>query len=159
MKCIGRRGNLLGPRLWRLIGATLVALLIFGFFTKEIPAQPARGARTLGPGQLVALDFDNADIRVVIKQISELIGRNFLVDEKVRGKVTIITPRKIRIRDVYRVFLSMLHTYGFTAVPSGVVTKIIPLSEVSRTGIPPISPSEAADLSPSFGLIESPPSS
>ena len=108
MKCIGRRGNLLGPRLWRLIGVTLVALLIFGFFTKEISAQPARGARTLGPGQLVALDFDNADIRVVIKQISELIGRNFLVDEKVRGKVTIITPRKIRIRDVYRVFLGVM---------------------------------------------------
>ncbi len=155
MEFIGRRGGLLGLTFGKLIRVTLVALFIFGFFAEAVPAQPIRDGRTLGPDQLVALDFDNAEIRVVIKQISELIGRNFLVDEKVRGKVTIITPRKIRIRDVYRVFLSMLHTYGFTAVRSGEVTKIIPLSDAPRTGISTLSPSEADKLPPSDRIVTS----
>ncbi len=152
---IERRGCLSVPRVCSLIGATFVALLISGLLAKGVSAQPAREHRPLGPGQLVALDFDNAEIRAVIKQISELIGRNFLVDEKVRGKVTIITPRKIRIRDVYRVFLTLLHTYGFTAVRSGEVTKIIPLADASRTGIATILPGDADKLPPSDRIVTS----
>lgn len=155
MKFIGVGGIRFGPRWCGSMGAALFALFILGVIANGVMAQSLRDGRTLGPGQLVALDYDNAEIRVVIKQISELIGRNFLVDEKVRGKVTIITPRKIRIRDVYQVFLSLLHTYGFTAVPSGAVTKIIPLADASRTGISTVLPSESDKLSPSDRIVTS----
>jgi general secretion pathway protein D len=77
-------------------------------------------------GRYVTIDFDNVDIQVFIKFISELTGRNFVIDEKVRGKVTVISPKKIAVDEVYRVFESVLEIYGFAAVPAGDVIKVIP---------------------------------
>ncbi len=77
-------------------------------------------------GRYVTIDFDNVDIQVFIKFVSELTGRNFVIDEKVRGKVTVISPKKIAVNDVYKVFESILEIYGFAAVPAGDVIKVIP---------------------------------
>jgi len=115
-------------------------------------------AQSVSPEQrkssnLISLDYDNADIRVVIKHISEITGRNILVDEKVRGNVTIITPTKIQIKDVYQVFLSLLHTYGFTVVQSGKVMKIVPLREASRFGVPTFSIKNVKGLSASDRIV------
>ena len=79
----------------------------------------------------VTLDFDNVNIEVFVKFISELTGKNFIIDEKVRGKVTILSPRKIPLRDVYKVFLSVLEINGFATVPVGDMIKIVP-SAVAR---------------------------
>ncbi|MEE9257550.1 MAG: type II secretion system secretin GspD [bacterium] len=136
-----------------VLAVLVLPLCVYGaFLTGEGRAQEVE-RESLGPDDLVSLDFDNADIRVVIKQISELTGRNFLVDEKVRGNVTIITPTKIRIRDIYEVFLSLLHIYGFTAIPSGKVIKILPLREVSRAGVPTVSPSDTRLFSDSDRIV------
>jgi general secretion pathway protein D len=83
------------------------------------PAQPAREQR------YVTIDFDNVDIQVFIKFVSELTGKNFVIDDKVKAKVTVISPRKIAVDDVYRVFESVLDVYGFTTIQSGDVIKII----------------------------------
>ena len=74
----------------------------------------------------VTIDFDNVDISVLVKFVSELTGKNFIIDDKVKGKVTIISPKKIPLEDVYKVFLSVLEVNGFTVVPAGNMTKIIP---------------------------------
>jgi general secretion pathway protein D len=74
----------------------------------------------------VTIDFDNVDISVLVKFVSELTGKNFIIDDKVKGKVTVISPKKIPVEDVYKVFLSVLEVNGFTVVPSGDMTKIIP---------------------------------
>jgi general secretion pathway protein D len=74
----------------------------------------------------VTIDFDNVDIGVLVKFVSELTGKNFIIDDKVKGKVTIISPKKIPLEDVYKVFLSVLEVNGFTVVPAGNMTKIIP---------------------------------
>jgi general secretion pathway protein D len=100
----------------------------------------ARERRGDGDGQasgdnLVALDFDNVDLRVLIKYVSEITGRNYVVDEKVRGRVTLISPTKIPTSELERVLESLLELHGFTAVPSGRVTKIIPLREVKQKGV------------------------
>lgn len=79
----------------------------------------------------VTLDFDNVNIEVFVKFVSELTGRNFIIDEKVKGKVTIFSPRKIPLRDVYKVFLSVLEINGFATVPVGEMIKIVP-SVVAR---------------------------
>jgi len=79
----------------------------------------------------VTLDFDNVDISVLVKFVSELTGKNFIIDDKVKGKVTIMSPKKIPLEDVYKVFLSVLEINGFTVVPSGSMIKIIP-SVVAR---------------------------
>lgn len=79
-----------------------------------------------GEGQYITIDFDNVDIRVFVKFISEITGKNFIVDPNVRANVTVISPRKISVQEAYRVFESVLEVHGFTTVPSGDVTKIIP---------------------------------
>jgi len=82
--------------------------------------------------QYVAIDFNNVDISVFIKFISELTGRNFLVDPRIRGKVTINSPSKITVDEAYRVFESVLELNGFTTIPGDGITKIIP-SAVARS--------------------------
>ncbi len=79
----------------------------------------------------VTLDFDNVNIEVFVKFVSELTGKNFIIDEKVKGKVTILSPKKIPLRDVYKVFLSVLEINGFATVPVGDMIKVVP-SAVAR---------------------------
>jgi len=74
----------------------------------------------------VTIDFDDVDIGLFIKFISELTGKNFVVDKGVKGKVTIISPTKISINEAYRVFESVLDVHGFTTVPAGSIIKIVP---------------------------------
>lgn len=83
----------------------------------------------------VTIDFNDVDINVLIKFISELTGKNFIVDTNVRGKVTIISPQKISVDEAYKVFESVLEVYGFAAVPSGQVTKIVPSTEARAKNI------------------------
>jgi general secretion pathway protein D len=93
------------------------------------------GERGASGDNLVSLDFDNVDLKVFIKYVSEITGRNFVVDDKVRGRITLISPTKIRVNELERVLESLLELNGFTAVPSGSVTKIVPLREVKQRGV------------------------
>ncbi|MCK7515575.1 MAG: hypothetical protein MZV70_74105 [Desulfobacterales bacterium] len=61
------------------------------------------------------------NIEVFVKFVSELTGKNFIIDEKVKGKVTILSPKKIPLRDVYKVFLSVLEINGFADGSSRVI--------------------------------------
>jgi general secretion pathway protein D len=72
------------------------------------------------------LSLENADINAVISTVAELTGRNFIVDPKVRGKVTIISGREMSVNDLYEVFLSVLQVHGYVAIPDGNATKIVP---------------------------------
>lgn len=85
-------------------------------------------AQKTDAGKYVMLDFDNVNIEVFVKFISELTGKNFIIDEKVKGKVTIVSPKKIPVQDVYKVFLSVLEVNGFATVPVGDIIKIVPSS-------------------------------
>src|SRR5262245_13620020 len=56
----------------------------------------------------VTMDFQDVDIGVLTKFISEVTGRNFIVDDRVTGTVTIIAPEKITPDEAYAVFQSVL---------------------------------------------------
>ncbi|MBE9504942.1 MAG: type II secretion system secretin GspD [Proteobacteria bacterium] len=81
----------------------------------------------------ISMDFDNADIRVVIKFISELTGKNMVVDSKVKGNVTVISPTKISEEEAYRVFDSILEVNGYSAVETAGIIKIIPKPDASKS--------------------------
>jgi general secretion pathway protein D len=83
----------------------------------------------------VTIDFDNVDIGIFIKFISELTGKNFVVDKGVRGKVTIISPTKISVKEAYKVFESVLEVHGFTTVPAGNIIKIVPALQARTKSI------------------------
>ncbi|MFH1154606.1 MAG: type II secretion system secretin GspD [Pseudomonadota bacterium] len=83
----------------------------------------------------LAIDFNNVDINVFLKFFSELTGKNFVVDRRVTGNVTIISPSKVSIKDAYRVFETVLDIHGFSAVESGHIVKIIPSMDARSTNI------------------------
>ncbi|MDP3936647.1 MAG: secretin N-terminal domain-containing protein, partial [Deltaproteobacteria bacterium] len=85
---------------------------------------------------LVNLDFADADIQDVVKQISEITGKNFILDERVRGKITIISPTRVTVEEAYRVFESVLQVKGFTTITVGDFIKIIPLREAKESYTP-----------------------
>ncbi len=94
--------------------------------TRVDPKEKPDSKPTDKVNQYVTIDFDNVDIAIFIKFISELTGRNFVIDKAVRGKVTIISPNKISVKEAYKVFESVLEVHGYTTVPSGSIIKIIP---------------------------------
>jgi type II secretory pathway component GspD/PulD (secretin) len=83
----------------------------------------------------VAVDFENVDLRVFIKFVSEVTGRVFLLDERVRGQVSVRFANKIPVEELYDVLESVLEVKGFAAVPAGAVTKIVPLGTAKQRGI------------------------
>ncbi|MDD5434109.1 MAG: type II secretion system secretin GspD, partial [Nitrospira sp.] len=85
--------------------------------------------------RMVTLDFNNVDLQTFVKFISELTGKNFVIDEKVQGKVTVISPTKISVDEAYQVFLTVLDMKGFTAVVENKVIKIFPSREAKQSGV------------------------
>jgi general secretion pathway protein D len=103
--------------------------------TKPVPAAsvPSRKSATEG---VIHLNFRDADLLQIINLMSELTGKNFLVDDKVKGKVTIIAPKPVSLDEAYQVFLSLLEIQGFTVVPQGPIIKIVPSREVKERPLP-----------------------
>jgi general secretion pathway protein D len=95
--------------------------------------------------QFVSIDFNNVDINVFIKFMSELTGTNFVVDQRVKGKVTIISPSKISLKEAYKVFESVLEVHGYTTVQSGEIVKIVPSPDARSKSIETRLREEAAD--------------
>ncbi len=68
----------------------------------------------------------NADIRAVIAEVSRVTGKNFVIDPRVQGKISIISSTPMSDRELYQVFLSVLQVSGYAAIPNGGIIKIIP---------------------------------
>lgn len=107
--------------------------------TEKAVADESKTAIETGPNseEMVYLNVQDADIKEVIKQISKATGRNFIIDDKVKGKVTIISERPVTREEAYQTFLSALEVAGYTIVkgPAGVI-KIVPLKEAVSQPIP-----------------------
>ncbi|USQ15064.1 GspD family T2SS secretin variant LspD [Legionella lytica] len=68
----------------------------------------------------------NADIRAVIAEVSRVTGKNFVIDPRVQGKISIVSSTPMSSHELYQVFLSVLQVSGYAAIPSGEIIKIIP---------------------------------
>lgn len=77
----------------------------------------------------VSLNFVNADIEEVVKAVSIITGRNFLIDPRVKGTVNIVSSTPVPTSLAYDILLSALRLQGFAAVESGGVTKVLPEAE------------------------------
>jgi general secretion pathway protein D len=84
---------------------------------------------------LVAVDFENVDLRVFVKFVSEATGRIFLVDERVRGQVSVRFADRIPVNDLLDVLDSVLEVKGFATVAAGPITKIVPAASAKQRGI------------------------
>lgn len=79
-----------------------------------------------------------ANIRSVIQAVSRETNKNFLIDQRVQGKISIVSNKAINSDELYQVFLSMLQVAGYAAIPSGDVIKIVPNIDARSIGGDPI---------------------
>jgi general secretion pathway protein D len=98
------------------------------------------GGRGQGPVAIVPksgevlLNFQQADLQAVVKAMSQMTGRNMLIDPRVRGQVTIVSARAMPVAAAYQVFLSALKAQGFTAVEGpGDSVRIVPVAEAKAS--------------------------
>jgi len=84
----------------------------------------------------ITLNFKNADIRAFIDFVAGFSGKNFLVDNRVKGTVSIVSPTAVDEVEAYNIFLSVLEVNGFAAVDAGSVIKIVPRAEGKQKAVP-----------------------
>ena len=94
----------------------LLALICIGAYSPAI-----------GEGEAeFTLNLNNTDVYALIETVSNATGRNFVVDPRVSAKVTVISTTPVNAEKLYEMFLSVLQVHGFSAVPAGNLTKIVP---------------------------------
>ncbi len=106
--------------LWQGLRRAFTALLL-GFVLSAIVLPVSQAAE-----EAYDLNFTDTDINAVISAVAKLTGKNFIIDPRVKGKVTIITHKSMTKDEVYEVFQSMLKVHGFAAVPGKSAIKIVP---------------------------------
>jgi general secretion pathway protein D len=86
--------------------------------------------------ELISVNFEQADIRTVLKTIGDITGINFVVDENVHGTVTVMFTTKIRVGQLYEILESILEVQGYAAVPAGNLVKIVPKADATKRNLP-----------------------
>jgi general secretion pathway protein D len=107
------------------------------------PSASNQSARRTEP-DVVTLNFINADIEGVVKVMSEITGKNFVVDPRVKGTLTIVSARPMQRALVYDVFLSALRLQGFAAVEERGMVNILPEADAKLHASPTLGPGESA---------------
>ncbi len=128
-------------RLTRYFKYLLCTLLLAGFLSST----PA-----LAAGKGVVLNFNEVDISTMVKFISDLTGKNFVLDDRVKGKISVFSPSKLSNEEAYNVFVSVLELKGFTVVQSGKVAKIVPLSTARQAGVTILPSGEQAPVNENY---------
>jgi len=130
------------------ITVTFVSLLLFLSLPTAVTAKPFKAGK-------VTFNFVDVDLPVITKFVSDITHKNFILDERVKGKITIIAPATLDTAATFNLFTAVLELKGFTVIPSGVNTySIIPASEAKQkglkfvTGKPTVNAGYAAQLIP-----------
>ncbi len=122
----------------RRISHTIIALLLFAL----VPSV------ALAKG--VVLNFSDVDISTMVKFISDLTGKNFIMDDRVKGKISVFSPAKLSPEDAFNVFTSVLELKGFTVVQAGRVYKIVPTAAAKQAGMKILSNGERGPVNESY---------
>ena len=95
-------------------------------------AQPNGANSHVATGAMITPNFKEADIQQVIEAVELATGKTFIVDPRVKGNVTLLSQTPMTPDQFYQAFLSILQVYGFVAVPSGKLIKIIPDTNMNK---------------------------
>ncbi|MGE4592108.1 type II secretion system secretin GspD [Alcaligenes sp.] len=96
------------------------------------PAQARRPAQDVD--DKVVLNFDNAEIDAVIAALSRFLGRNFLMDPRVKGQISLVSDGEIDSGTAYSMLASALRMQGFTIVDVGDVSRVVPVADAKLQG-------------------------
>lgn len=115
----------------------------------QTPTQPQAGNGGQEKGQptgpdMVMLNFVNADIEGVVKTVSEITGKNFVLDPRVKGTINIISVKPMSRALVYEVFLSALRLQGYAAIEGRGLVRILPEADAKLHRSPTFGPKDAS---------------
>ncbi len=119
------------PRICKKITGVILTTLIIGFSSCVIAEDSAQ------------INLRDVEIPTLIETVSRITGKSFVVDPRVKGRVTVITSSDISPDELYETFLSILQVHGFSAVPSGAnLIKIVPSNQAKQQPVPVIGEKE-----------------
>jgi type II secretory pathway component GspD/PulD (secretin) len=120
----------MGNRNMKIASISVLILMVFALLLpQDLPAKT-------NVNHEVTFNFVDVDLPVITKFVSEITHKNFILDERVKGKITIMAPVKLSVDDTFNLFAAVLEMKGFTVIPSGVnAYSIIPASEAKQKGI------------------------
>jgi general secretion pathway protein D len=98
-----------------------------------VPVMPARGVAG-GSDDKATMNFVDADIQSVISALSKFLGRNFLMDPRVKGQITLVSDGEIPAATAYDMLSSALRMRGFTIVDVGKVSRVVPVADAKLQG-------------------------
>ncbi len=113
--------------------ALVTALLLLASPWAQAQGQPQPLAIPQGNEEFT-LNFKDADITALIATVSEITSKNFVVDPRVKGKITVLSSRAMSPEELYETFLSVLEVHGFSAVSAGAVIKVVPQVTAKQDG-------------------------
>lgn len=111
-------------------------------------AQTPAGA-TAASGDAITLNFKDAEIDSVVGAFGHLLNRTFIIDPRVRGKITLETPRPVTKAKAYELLQAVLRVQGFAVVESGSLAKIVPEADAKLQSGPVTAGRNAPGSSPS----------
>src|SRR5882757_2757491 len=83
-------------------------------------------------GPTITPNYKDAELGQIIQAVSEVTGKNFIIDPRVNAKVTMLSTTPMSPGAFYEAFLAVLQVYGYVAVPAGKVIKIIPNTDARQ---------------------------
>ena len=84
----------------------------------------------------VVMSFDKRDLAEVIQFVSQFTQRNFILPERVSGKITILSNSPIPADEVWNVFLAALDANNWAVYPVGRYWKLVEKKQSSRANVP-----------------------
>lgn len=106
------------------------------------------------PASLIQMNFDNIELRDLIRFVSNIIGKNFIFDENfVKGKITILAPQSISKDDVLRVFEAVLNYQGLNVVVTNEAIKIVRGAEAKGMAIETVDKEKLENMPPEDKLV------
>lgn len=133
----------------RLAAALAASTLAFAFASSaraDAPAPPGSAApKPRAPHELVSFVLEDADLAELLKTMTELTGKRFIVAAHPKSfKATIFSTQKVTVAEAYEAFLSLLHANGLTVVPQGRFFKVVDAQNVTKQPTPVTTAGEPA---------------
>ena len=82
------------------------------------------------------INLRDADITAFIGEVADITGKNFVVDPRVKGNITVISNKALSKTEVYDLFMGVMNVNGVVAVPSGNTVKLVPDVNAKQAGVP-----------------------
>jgi len=108
------------------IAAAFLSSLLVSAMLPAAPQPKPQGGATITP------NYKDADLGQIIQAVGEVTGKNFIIDPRVNAKVTMVSSTPMSPAAFYEAFLAVLQVYGYVAVPSGRVIKIVPNTDLRQ---------------------------